>query len=546
MNQNNKIALFILSAGILIWFFFLQNLPFTFGDDLNVIEYARNHSWSELIRSFLNPLTPALYVHGMESLGTTRALEPLLFKILFSLFGYQPNAFWMIKIIGVSVTSAFIYLLLQRTTGRIWLSLFASVLFLFASPMYRGIAWIADLEIIAQMGTVVAVFLFLKIYFSDEDSKDNLAKWILYFVLMIASYWIGMKVKETGRLFPFISLGFIILDQNFKFLKWIASSKKNIVLLISIILLIFTVIPLGAPDASVLDERAKHATSNLNIENLLNIIWMNPLSRHIPADLGSTFGWILYLLIPVGFIIVIIRLIQSRQYGTPHRMTLYFFIWFMLALAGTTFGFNLENNERYLTVVLVPATLLFFSILGLLLMNQPKKIFIVSYLILLGLMGYSVQKNFSYMIFMRNYYDSTNIVDWKATQIIYKDRYGKEPSWQNLDDFYRGKPPYSAAEFHEIRFKEWDRSVPSDIKSLSPVAQKWNAAYVMSYDEGLYKNEPNAKLLMKSDTKNGSVYSAVMPKIKKKALKQFYVYKISFVTPAKAGVHFNENGLEKS
>ena len=48
--------------GFLFAFFLLQNLPFTFGDDLNVIFAARQNDWPALVKAVLNPSrTDALF-----------------------------------------------------------------------------------------------------------------------------------------------------------------------------------------------------------------------------------------------------------------------------------------------------------------------------------------------------------------------------------------------------------------------------------------------------------------------------------------------------
>ena len=78
---------------------------------------------------------------------------------------------------------------------------------------------------------------------------------------------------------------------------------------------------------------------------------------------------------------------------------------------------------------------------------------------------------------MRNFYSGTNLVDWKGSRIILKDRYGVRPTWENLHAFSKGTPPYRHREFKEIRVKEWDDSIPADETTVKKIAAKWGAAF---------------------------------------------------------------------
>ncbi|MBI4970691.1 MAG: hypothetical protein HZC17_02500 [Candidatus Omnitrophica bacterium] len=495
-----KIAILIFFAGTAFWMFFLQNLPFTFGDDLNVIFFANHKTWHDLILAFINPVSPALYVHGMASLESTRAFEPLLFRGIYSIFGYAPNAFWIVKAASMGLVSALMYLLIRQTTDRNLISILGAIFFLVASPLYRGIAWIADLEILAQLGTIFAVYCFLQIY--SRKTKHKIA----FLVLMVLSYWIGMKVKETGRLFPFFTLGFITLDQNFKIWEWL---KQNLALTLILVVLLFTVIPFAHTSASVLDERAQQATRHFNLSNLKLILWSNPMSSHTPADLAHTFQWPLFILAAILTLWIVFK---------RNPAITYFLVWFGLALAGTCMGFHLEDNERYITVVLVPATVLVFSVFGLALNQLGSITSKILYGVLTVLTLIPIQYNFDHDIFMRNFYDGINIADWKASGLILKDRYGIDPAWPALDKFYRNPN----GEFHEIRIKEWDSSIPADPASVKKVADKWKTAYVLSFKDKLF---PTA--LAVSDTGNNSLYTKLLSKIKKKTVKKFYIYKIA-------------------
>ncbi|MBI4398479.1 MAG: hypothetical protein HY586_05085 [Candidatus Omnitrophica bacterium] len=531
-NTSKWICAAIFFAGMGFWFFLVQNLPFTFGDDLNVIFFARNHSWRNLILSFLNPLTPALYVHGAASLESTRALEPLLFRTLFALFGYDPNPFWLVKCVSVAGVASSIFFLVWRATRKTFVSLLAAIFFLLASPMYRGIAWIADLEILAQLGNILAAAFFLELYISGPAGKtgESRARTFLSFLLMTASYWIGLKSKETGRVFPFIALAFIALDQNFHIFKWLKERKTNWFLVLIPALLLLTIIPLSAPDESLLDQKTREATGGFHISNIPLALWANPTSEKFPADLLHTFGWPLVLLII--FLAAGIKLHFFLRRNPPIERNavsyiLYFFIWTGLALGGTCMGFRLADNERYLTVLIVPAVLLAFSCLGLAVNILDPRIWlrrIISAFIVVCT-AIPIVENLGHIIFMRNVYSAADIADWKATEKIFEDRFGYPASPEGLDAYYRGTAPYSKEEFHASRIKEWDTNTDSSAGAVKRAAQKWNGAYVLSFKENVYAGDETISLLLASDTHNQSFYAKILPRIKKKTLRKFYLYK---------------------
>ncbi len=514
-------GLLVFLLGISFWFFLLQNLPFTFGDDLNVIFFANQKTWDQLVLAVLNPLTPGLYVHGTACLASTRALEPMLFRIVFELFGYNPNAFWFIKTAATALTSVLIYVLVRKTAKGTLIPLLGSLFFLTASPLYRGIAWIADLDIVAQLGMALASFFFFKLYFEKDAERDK--KKFIWLILMTASYWMGMKAKETGRLFPFTALTFIVLDQNAGIFRWI---KDNIALAVALLLLTLTVIPLGQSDQSILDEGARQATNHFDPANIQLVLWSNPRSAHIPSDIAHAFQWPLFIVSVASIAWAVFR---------KNPMIIYFLVWFTLALAGMCMGFHLVDNERYISSALVPFVCLAFSSLGYL---RNKARFMHStwaMLLLSALIAIPIQRNVGHMIYMRCFYDGINIADWKASAIIFKDLYGQAPGWKDLDAFYRN----SNGQFHEIRIKEWDNTVASDRASAQKVANKWGAAYVLSFKEKLMPG-----LLAVSDTSNGSLFTGLMPKIKKKTLKTFYIYKVTSDQGLRATSSVMSNGLQ--
>ena len=218
------LASFVLVVGFAFGMLLLQNLPFTFGDDLNNIHFAKHTSWSVLLREVVNPFTPAWYVHGGKSLLATRAFEILLFKILVTLFGYAPNAFWSLKAIGYAGSGAVICLLLTFFTRNLWIGFAGSIFFFVFPPVYETVSWISDSEILAELCVLVTFFMYMYLY---TDQKKRSAIEILPLILvLIGVSWLGMKLRETARMVPFVLAAFLIVHQNTSILSWVRESKK--------------------------------------------------------------------------------------------------------------------------------------------------------------------------------------------------------------------------------------------------------------------------------------------------------------------------------
>lgn len=503
--------------GILFSTVLLQNLPFTFGDDLNVIHTARTTSWIQLLRAVLNPITPAWYVHGAECLLTTRAFETLLFKLIFELFGYEPNAFLALKILSYTGSGILIFLFVVIFTQRPGVALGASFFFYLLPPIYRSVSWITDLELTAQMFLLLCFFVFFRTYHARETESPQ--RIFLRLFLLVASAWLGMKLKETVRIIPFVLLGFMVLHQRSRFLGWF-SSLKNRALFASACFLLIPVIPWRLSPEVALDSRSHTAIFHLNLPNVF-----------------QTLSPLVELLLPLFALVMILLIVTRLQKPAqakifPQQMPsgafLFLTLWILPCLLGFALNFNVENNARYLTTPLIPLTILIFSLLGSSarhLKGWRQHIFNTVFVVLLVI---ALQRNLDEVVFLRNYFGGVDIADYALTKKIYEDRFGSESAtWQDLDDFWRGRKSPDRKEFREIRIKEWDRNMSEAVRpeNLAALASKWGAAYVLSFNDSLYTDTPEVQQIFRSTTANQSLYATLLPKIKKKTHRAIYLYK---------------------
>jgi len=519
LRPSFLLASFVLLVGFLFGMFLLQNLPFTFGDDLNNIHFAKHTSWSVLLREVVNPFTPAWYVHGGKSLLATRSFEILLFKGLVGMFGYLPNAFWSLKAIGYAGSGAAICLLLSLFTRNLWIGFAGSIFFFVYPPVYETVSWISDSEILAEFCVLVTFFTYMYLYI--DQKKRSLTQILPLIVIMISISWLGMKLRETARMVPFILAAFLIIHQNTKIISWIRESKKNVVLAITPLFLFLPVIPWRKIEGSNFDSRSDNAIFQLDFGHW---VYVMPMLAQL----------VLGIFIFAGLAFCIMLLIKSARRDTPARSIsqgsfLFLAIWTGTCLAAFLLNFPIENNHRYLTTPLIPLTILGFALYWRGTTLLTKRVASVIHIFFAIFVGMSAQKNLDEVIFNRVYHGGTTVADYVLTKKIYEDRFRVgDASWSELVDFYRGSGPVNP-DSREVKVKAWDENVGLKLtpKGLEEIASRWGAAYVLSFDGDLFPNEPQIEVLLETTTANDSVLSRLLPRIKKKTSRPAFLYKYS-------------------
>lgn len=525
-SRHTKLhAMGVFALGFAFAMFLLQNLPFTFGDDLNNINLVRNTSWAELLRALADPFTPAWYVHGIESLLTTRAFFSVLFKLLYDLFGYNVNAFHTLNASGFGGTGALIFLFVAVVSQKKWVGWTASLFFFTLSPVYRSVSWFSDIGILAEMLIALSFFLFLSTYFCEK--KTELKQSLKPFLFLVISAYLGMKLRETARMIPFILTGFIILHQNRNLFKWLAANARNKMLFLASLILFLPVIPWIHPPGGEFDARSHTAIFQIDYRNFFYIL----------APLFKIVFWILIFL---GGILLILRLSKGSVKKEkivnqpPWSIFVFFILWAGFSTLAFALNFKVQDNLRYLMTPLIPITLLIFGFYGRVysVFQKPTLRIVINSLFLVMVI-LSAGENWQGIKFARNYLGGVEIADFKLTQKLIQDYYqGPEVSWQELDDFFRGAGR-TKPESREIKIKAWDDSAKEKLNPeyLQKVASKWGAAYVLVFENlpdsaKSLLEDPNLTLIHESTTSNGSLYSQVFRK-KKKANRPIYLYKYS-------------------
>ena len=515
-------VVFLLGLGFAL--FLLQNLPFTFGDDLNNINLVKNTPWPVLLRALVNPFTPAWYVHGIESLLTTRAFFSVLFKLLYDLFGYNANAFWALKAVGFAGAGALIFIFVSAVGEKKWVGFMASLFYFTLPPVYRTVSWISDTEIVAEMFILASFLLFLSLYFCPE--KGSLKRSFPSVVFLMVAAYLGMKLRETARMIPFILLGFIMLHQNRNLAKWLRTDARNKTLFVTSLLLFLPVIPWKAAPSGEFDARSNAAVFQIDFRNFLYIL----------APLFQIMLWVILYVVGLflfqRFTKSPAKVEKDEASHPPWAVFLFFTLWAGFSTLAFALNFKVHDNLRYLTTPLIPLTILAFGLYGRMVpsFNHAVARILVNGTFA-GFVLFSLQENWHEVRFARNYYGGVEITDFKLTQKLCEDYYqDSEVTWQALDDFYRGKGR-TLPESREIKIKAWDENAKEKLNPeyLKKIASKWGAAYVLVFenlpDESKsLLEDPNFTKVYESTTANGSFYSRVFRK-KKKANRPIFLYK---------------------
>lgn len=517
-------GVFLLGFGFAM--FLLQNLPFTFGDDLNNINLVKNTPWPVLLRALANPFTPAWYVHGIESLLTTRAFFSVLFKLLYDQFGYNENAFWALKAAGFAGTGALVFLLVAALTQKKWVG-FMAALFLFTlPPVYRTVSWISDIEIVTELFILTSFFLFLSVYFCGE--KSSLKRTLPTVILLMASAYLGMKLRETARMIPFILLGFIIFHQNRNLVKWLRTDARNKVLVITSLLLFLPIIPWKGPTAGEFDVRSHAAVFQVDYRNFLYIL----------TPLFQMMVWLPLLIVGIFIFMRVTKSWAKKEEAAAHRppggIFLFFVLWAGFSTLAFALNFKVQDNIRYLTTPLIPLTILAFCLYGRIVptFEKPLLRYIPHGLIIAAvILSIFAGGNWKEIRFAREYLGGVEIADYKLTTKLNEDYYqDREISWQELDDFFRGKGR-TIPESREIKIKAWDEDAKEKLRpeNLERTALKWGGAYVLVFenlpdDARALLEDANLELIYESTTSNGSVYNKVFRK-RRKANRPIFLYK---------------------
>ena len=518
-------AFFVFAIGFLFSFLLLQNLPFTFGDDLDIIETGNQTSWLFLLKQTFNPTTPVWFaLRGDINRTSTRVFQTLLFKFLHQFFGLNPNAFWTLQALGFAGVGTLVFFLLFRSTQNKALSISGAFFFFLLPPVYKSISWMSDPELVAEFFMMAAFYIFLLLY----PSKRNDSPFVLSrLILLIGTTWLGMKVKETARIAPFVILTFLLVHQNRNFLRWFRENWQHKLLVLSQFALLVTIVPWRRPE-------------NLKFDPSLT-----PRGLHLnPSTLSVLFGNLEKLFLPVLISLAVCFLIARRRSSestekSPNPVLLFFGIWASICLAGSMLGFDLKGQIRYLTTVLIPLTLFTFALFRRLVTTLQSFYprwgkycvlslfaFPVIFQIAFAEGRMRIRSKMDEILFMRNYFSGTDIADYLLTKKMVEDRFGApHATWDALAQFYHGRLPYRPVEFGEIRIKAWDPDQDVRLGRLKRTWKEWGAVYVLSFDNKMDALSPEVQLIWKGTTDNRSLYSFFISQIKKKAYRKIFLYK---------------------
>lgn len=204
MNSNYKEYIIPLGIFLTIFLyssFFLQGLRF-FDNDYNIC-LVNAHTYS-LPTVLWQIFCPVLKDWNAES----RPTQTLVFKVLFSLFSYDPSGYYYFKSLMLALYSTVYYLFLRRYLNIVAVALFSALFLAMSSSTFGSLKWVSDLVIVSE-------FLALLVYaaFMHLETRANPSKIRLFtcLALMVVLTLICDRTRASGKLIPGILFFYIII-----------------------------------------------------------------------------------------------------------------------------------------------------------------------------------------------------------------------------------------------------------------------------------------------------------------------------------------------
>ena len=505
-----------------------SGLPLPFGDDMVVLKAAIDVPWKDLLIQWLTPFSPAWYIPSTDAFLTTRIVQTLVLKIIFSFSGYNAEAYHWLKDLGYAGVGLGVYAIVFKMTRSVFVSVCSALLF-FSSPfVYQSVSWTADFEIINQALVIASALCFFKGYTGKKP--------LFWFVLTILSAWLAFKTRESSKILPFVMLTFLVWERLFP-LSQINEKINRVLAWCSALILGILIIPLGGGPVTLSDS---HADGTLRVWDLFlsNKHVQHLFSNPVFAILAIS-GCVVVVTIIAWF--VIRALFKNREGHIFYRLQEILsgggdaennisraylrFVWIWFAgIFCSVLIFQTYFKFRYLTSLWVPGSMLFGALMYAWIRSNQIWFRTLGWVACLsGFLAVS-GIGFYYSVYLRNHMSLKDSSAFNIAQLVYQNRFGAQnPDQKALMDYYLGNPPAAAAEFDGMRVNEWDviynkglssRDHEIEIKKrLLTKFDQWKKVYLATTVERGFEIPSGGKFVGQVPGDNNSVYSIIMKRL---------------------------------
>ena len=530
--KKYKIDLHVLGVFFFAFLFIMVcyvGLPIDFNAD-----YVRTHvrgltflSTEELVRNILNPTTPAWFYPEDGRMEYLRPLQVLIFNFIHYLFPFNMVPFQILAGIGNGLLGVFFYLFIFYWTRKPILGWLAVIFYCSFPTNYFIMSSVSpiDFQFFISAMSALALVIFALLTMGQFKKRLSFVAAILLSIILI---WLGIKLKSTEKILPFVCLTFFLRRSPF-ILKRIGRFRFSVIF-ITMLATMILVVPLKSFEAwTEQDSLMKDNTSTITVtpttkkdKQTFSFQWRNLVQRTFYVTGGEfpfttpyrnktprsfTENWGMFLSWPFWISIVLTPLTLLRMKSTedgvnplrtePFRHFYFLFLtWFCATIAGFANGADL-TEIRLLNFAYVPAVFLFFVSVAFLfdqlIDNEKIKKLTMAILIVAVIMTSS--NNYALLLELIGHFGGMqdNIV--KAETETYRSFFKEEPKGVALYDHHQELEDRVVFVDWYVHSENWRDQIDEKLKNegivyfytRTPDSERLRALEKLGYHVALWK-----------------------------------------------------------
>lgn len=451
MNQRLRVNLML---AFLLGFVFISasfvGLPADFNaDHLEDIESIESLSYFDFLKLILNPLTPAwFYPPDTPQMGYLRPLQFILLKAYYDWFGYGMASFHLTAAVGFGLLNAVFFFLVSTFTRSLFYGWLTVILYVSFPSNFSLIASIysLDFQFFVSIFSIAALTIFGILSFTDWKKTASFWLVLLGWVVVV---WLGIKLKSTEKIIPFICLGFLIFRSRFILSR--LGRMRLVILIASILSTMVLVVPLrpfeewikegGRVAKQVSFEPATKkdsVTLSFSPKNLIQRTFFIPGGefpfttvhrRNVPGSFTENHGFFLGWLFWLGILLAPLILTRLRRRLGEARCHGYWLalVWFLAIIAGFGSGSGVQD-KRLLNFAFVPSVLLLFGTTGMMetaFFRRHAKILIWRWALIVAVL-YTGITNLGFYSKLLIHFGGMQDAVVRAERDVYRSVYGEE------------------------------------------------------------------------------------------------------------------------
>ncbi len=279
-----------------------------FDNDYNQwLTYALEGSFPEILADVFNPFLKEWNVDF-------RPTETFVFKILYSLFGYNASGYYYFKSLAAALLGAAYFLFLSRYLRSTAVAVACAVFIGLASSTFTSLYWVSDFVIVSELLALVVFWIFLKIDLSENPTRARL---IISFVAIFLLTLIADRTKANAKLIPAIIFIYIIVTGAGRLKRyWPLLAVVGVTLVPIAYMLKHPSLPFLSAGGSTVEAHAWQPATSAKLWLLFGK-GFEPLSlsyaTHPPISILSVLGFPIVYLAIAGFAYLLYKCLTKKS-----------------------------------------------------------------------------------------------------------------------------------------------------------------------------------------------------------------------------------------